>query len=246
MPARQQVVRVSLGACAQGPAEAAQAAARRNYCEVFAVDMAFLGSEGLITDRHGWCTVACASAADSPEPVRLPCRNRALLVLACSKPPMGVDGSAVEACLKVQGPATHSFAHLGFADAKKTSYQTFLSWEVRLYKHTCVGLRAVQIQHCCLGRRTPAVGQQDGSILLLASQSQCRPSEACICLQRDYLGNVSVALDCPLQDVTGSQLALPSVPLQFSVVPNVAVRSSAFRVGSEENAIPVPAPALAL
>ena len=28
------------------------------------------------------------------------------------------------------GPSTHSFANIGFADLKQTSFQTFLSWEV--------------------------------------------------------------------------------------------------------------------
>ena len=58
------------------------------------------------------------------------CRNRALLVLSCSRAPLGVTGSIVEDCLSVKGPATRSFAHIGFADAKHTSFQTYLSWEV--------------------------------------------------------------------------------------------------------------------
>ena len=64
-------------------------------------------------------------------------------------------------------------------------------------------------------------------------------------MQLDYLGNVSVALDCHLQDAAGSRLAMPREPLQFTVVPNVAVRQSAATAG-EGGASPAPGPALAL
>ena len=57
-------------------------------------------------------------------------RNRALLVVFCSTPAQTFNGLTVEQCLNVAGPSTHSFANIGFADKKQTSFQTFLSWEV--------------------------------------------------------------------------------------------------------------------
>ena len=119
----------------QGSAHAAQPAARRSSCEVMPVDMTFLGTEGLITDR---CELPCCAHGFGPgrslqalvlsvAPLR---RNRALLVISCSRPAQGFSAGTLEGCMKVQGPATHSFANLGFADARKTSFQTFLSWEV--------------------------------------------------------------------------------------------------------------------
>ena len=59
-------------------------------------------------------------------------------------------------------------------------------------------------------------------------------------LQRDYLGNVTVAMDCNLEDVTGSKLALPRTPLQFAVIPNVAVRASALRLSEDAASAPAP------
>lgn len=65
------------------------------------------------------------------------------------------------------------------------------------------------------------------------------------CVQRDYLGNVSVALDCPLQDVASNRLAMPTAPLRFTVVPNVAERLSLQHGGADGAHAPAPAPALA-
>ena len=63
-------------------------------------------------------------------------------------------------------------------------------------------------------------------------------------LQREYLGNVTVAMDCALEDVTGSKLALPAAPLHFAVIPNVAVRASALQLS--EDGSPAPAPEMQL
>ena len=48
-----QALPVLTGYCGtlQGSVQAAMPAARRNFCEIFAVDLAYLGDEGLMTDR---------------------------------------------------------------------------------------------------------------------------------------------------------------------------------------------------
>ena len=74
-----------------------------------------------------------------------------------------------------------------------------------------------------------------------APHAPCRPLKRCLPAQREYLGNVTVRMDCTLEDVSGSKLVLPSAPLQFSVVPNVAVRSAAHGDGA-----PAPAPDMQL
>ena len=58
-------------------------------------------------------------------------------MVSCSKPAQAFSGLTVDQCLNVTGPASHSFANLGFADAKQTSFQTFLSWEVGSLQGFC-------------------------------------------------------------------------------------------------------------
>ena len=56
---------------------------------------------------------------------------------------------------------------------------------------------------------------------------------AAVCpTQPAYLGEVTLLVECELTDNRGNSLAEPIRPLQFTVLPVVAVRSSAYKIGS--------------
>lgn len=63
-------------------------------------------------------------------------------------------------------------------------------------------------------------------------------------LQPSYNGKALVSVDCALTGAAfGLPLAEPITPLGFNVVPIVAVRASAYKIGT--TTLSVPAPALA-
>ena len=64
--------------------------------------------------------------------------------------------------------------------------------------------------------------------------SCCAPRDPCPVapvLQPSYLGPITVSVNCPLTNAAGQSLSAPIQPLTFSVLPIVAVRSSAYRIG---------------
>lgn len=50
-------------------------------------------------------------------------------------------------------------------------------------------------------------------------------------MQPSYLGPITVNVNCALTNAAGQPLSAPIQPLTFSVLPIVAVRSSAYRIG---------------
>ncbi|KAK9829926.1 hypothetical protein WJX72_008681 [[Myrmecia] bisecta] len=150
-------VQLSTTACNLAPGCTAFAEAdNAPQCYIYAVDMAYCGTEGLVTDR-----------------------DHALFVLVCSEPVTGFCSPAINNCIKVSGPSNATVEYVDVVDTTSDYYHTQISWD---------------------------------------------PS---------YLGPVTVSFSCAVTDAQGNSLAEPIKDLQFSVVPIVAVRSSAYKIGTK-------------
>ncbi|KAK9863676.1 hypothetical protein WJX84_000162, partial [Apatococcus fuscideae] len=97
-------------------------------CNMYATDMAFRGSEGLVTSR-----------------------DSALIVLACTQ-----EVTICEDCFSVSGPSSPSVAFFNQVDSSNSTYQLMVDWEPSYRGPITVGLQAARTsQQCSLDLAAP-------------------------------------------------------------------------------------------